>query len=154
MATEGLDIQIDGASFRKTMHTLDLFAPELRKDLVKELRGIASSLKSGAAGRFPVGRTGQGQGGFKSSVRVRGDDVSGSVFNMTRQGQILEFVGSASSGSTTQGQSLIRSLTAKYGPPGRFMWEEYDSRNVPNEVDAVIANAERKLQGDLNRADA
>lgn len=152
MATGGL-VQVEGDGFRKTMHALDLFAPDLRKRLLKDLRTIAAGVRKDAAAAFPV-RSGAGKTGFKSSVRNRGDDVSASVFNKTPQSQILEFAGSKSSGSTPQGQSLIRNLTTEYGEPGRFMWAAYDGRDVEGDVDAAIAAAEAALQGDLEKADA
>lgn len=163
MATGGL-VQVEGDGFRKTMHALDLFAPDLRKRLLKDLRTIAAGVRKDAAAAFPV-RSGAGKTGFKSSVRNRGDDVSASVFNKTPQSQILEFAGSKSSGSgtrrtkngnvpSTHGQTLIRNLATEYGAPGRFMWAAYDGRDVEGDVDAAIAAAEAALQGDLEKADA
>lgn len=70
------------------------------------------------------------------------------VRNMTRQGAILEHAGSASSGATPQGQSLISNMTSLYGPPGRFAWKAYDKRHV--QVDAEFNAAVKSFEVEMN----
>lgn len=72
------------------------------------------------------------------------------VRNTTAEGSILELAGRGSRGKTPQGQSLIKTLDARYGAPGRFMWDAYDF--LQPEIHAEFAAAASEVEAELQRA--
>lgn len=138
-----------------TYKTLLAVDKDIAKEMDKTLRGVLTYIADVAKGRAPDGDTGRMQAGYKvKRGRVRGaGTVSWRAYNRTRQGAILEFAGSSSNGFTGQGQSLIRNLTQKYGPTGRFLWQAYDE-NADFVLVSVARTAEKyeaALQARLDR---
>lgn len=149
---DGVGVEFDTRSVKKTLHALDLFAPDLRDKLVKELRWLTNAIRTRAWSRFPVGRTGKGRDGFKARTSVsRTDEVRASVYNMEKSEAILEFAGSKTSGLTKRGRSLIATLNERHGSTGRFIWAAYDEVDVPGAVETMARAAERELQARLDR---
>lgn len=93
---------------------------------------------------------------YKSQLRSRKSVTVVKVMNDTRQGQILEFAGSASSGKTRQGKALIASLNSKYGETGRFMWAAYDMLEpyVVDQVNDAVREVEEFLDSSFRGGDA
>ena len=151
----GNSIEVYGV--KKTIGAMEAFAPEIRKRLNKEIRESLNITKARAQSLYPLGA-------WKITINKRkllgslgtapgtldpkkwGDSDPGA------RAAIFEFVGSSSGGVTPQARGLIRSLNARYGQPGRFLWEAWDEtgRDVLDRIRTSLKTAERDLQTKLD----
>ena len=138
----GAEIVIDG--LEETLAALERLEPTLRRHTEKDLRHVVSSVAAGAAGRVHS-RSGDTAAGY----RVRSRRGMLQIHNRSVGAAILEFAGRVSpQGKTPQGRSLIETLNAQYGSPGRILWAEWDAQQarVLSEVEAAVARAEAEIQ--------
>lgn len=150
-----LDARVTVVGLVETQKILKQLEPKVHRTLNRRLRKIALEVAADAASNASVAsRTGRMAGGYKvKRGKVRSASAQGfAVINDTPEGAILEFAGAASSGSTPQGQALIRSLEAKYGPPGRFAWEAFDAKEEQHiaALMAIVAEMEAETQKAFN----
>lgn len=143
-----------------TVNALRLFSPDLLAELGDEMREIMREVADGAIVRFPIGpnRWGEGHGVAGYKVRkTRGsqmfDRIGYTAYNANKSAAITEFAGRVSAGKTTRGQSLIRSLNARYGTAGRFLWASWDERAAAalTRLRAAVAVVEAEFESRLGR---
>lgn len=144
--TSSSDIVIE--NLVETRQLLTTFAPDLRKEMDREIRAVASTVRSGAAGKVKS-KTGKTAGSF----RIKSRRGSTAVETTEASGAILEMAGRANPGGLSkQGASLIRTLDSQYGPPGRLMWATFDAMTPTAEVriTTAVARAEAGLQAAMD----
>jgi len=145
MATVGEGVRVDSASLKRTLDELSELAPDLRKDLLGELGIIAGEIRADAASRI-VSRTHESARGYKVQVSAgRGVRIVGT----TAGAAISEFAGSVNpAGKCPQGASLVSTLNATYGKPGRILWAAFDARK--EEMERRVAESVRHTEEALN----
>lgn len=155
---QGTNIRIDGV--KETIKALGVFEPEVKKAMNKEIRKSLAQVRNVAKGKYPQGAW---------SVRLNNKKLLGSIAATaggggwttslkdtppgTRAG-VLEFIGSKYSGNDPQVSGLIKSLNARYGQPGRFLWSAWDQVGAKalEDIKAAVLKAERDLQASLDSA--
>lgn len=154
-------IRITGV--RDTLYAMQQFDPETKKALRKVIREALSETARGAKSEYP-------QGAWSVSVfnKYRGGQLAlGSVkaaggsrnnpWNTSDAGvraAIFEFIGSSYGGNRPQVVNMIQSLTRRYGSPGRFLWDAWDSGGVRrlDDITREVKAAERRLQSLMDAA--
>jgi hypothetical protein len=134
---------IEVVGLESTLRAIRALDPDVNRELNREVRAALKPVRDLAAANSPH-RTGD----MASRYVIRKSRRGWRIEQDTPQGVILELAGSRSSGHDPQGISLIRNLTAQYGPPGRFLWEAWDELEVQTEarVRGAIRTAERALE--------
>lgn len=155
-ARTGASIEITGV--KKTVTALREFTPDVHKALNKTIRQALAITRSAAKGRYPNGDWGLriNQKLILGSIRTQAGSL-GQSWGESSPGvkaAIFEFAGSAGDGKTPQAQALIQSLNARYGQPGRFLWDAWDEtgRAALERIRIAMQQAERELQAHLNAA--
>jgi hypothetical protein len=157
MDRQNSNIQITGV--KETARALKEFAPDLHKSMNKEIRKSLNVVKARAQSKYP-------KGSWKINInqkRILGSIVAtsgggtstGSSWSNAPDGvraAIFEFAGSKTDGATPQAKGLIKSLNARYGTPGRFLWSAWDEtgKQALSEIETAVRRAERDLQGRLD----
>lgn len=146
--TRGLVTATGIRSAQDTMKALD---PALSKGLDRDIRAAVNDVRGKARSLAPS-RTGALRRGIvtrKGPARKRGA-VAWQVRSGTRQGGILEF---AQVGHTPRGRSLVATLTARYGSPGRFVWQAWDDQKsaVYSRIRATVLATEDLINSRLGR---
>lgn len=142
---------------KQTIAAMEQFAPEIRKRMNKEIRQQLAFTQARARSLYPHGAW---------QIVINKKRLLGSIqtapgtLNRKKWGEsdpgaraaIFEFVGSQTEGDTPQVQGLIKSLNARYGEPGRFLWEAWDEtgRSVLSNIRTSVLAAERDLQAKLD----
>jgi hypothetical protein len=157
-------LSVDVADIPQTRALLARFEPDLLKRLDSELTAIAVNLKRRAQSYIAVtGVTGTAyrvltrtrQGRFSKSVTTaRGHarhwgDAPGQL------AAIFEFangVRDAEPQNVQRTRSLIDTLNARYGKPGRFLWAAWDDRAAADmaAVDATVKAVEAEYSARLS----
>lgn len=112
-----------------TLAVLKEFAPDLVKELNDEIRAAMKEVAATASMRFPTGPGRWGDGHGKDGFRVKKSKakIGYSAINSVKSAVITEFAGKVNPGGLKpRGASLIRTLNAEYGSPGRFLWSTWD----------------------------
>lgn len=139
----GAEIEIHGLD--GLLARLERLSPEVRKAFEAELRSVVRSVGAAAGARLHPGANDS-----RSSYAVRARRGAFKVHNPKRGAVISEFAGRANPGGLTpRGATLIRTLNAAYGPPGRLVWQAWDERRdeVTGKVEGIVAAAEARLRG-------
>lgn len=155
--TERLGSSIEVTGVKATIRALEVFAPEIRERLNKNIREALATTNIRAKGHFPQGAW---------VVRINKKKLLGTI--MAKPGNrvdnkwgdsdpgvkaaIFEFAGSRTSGATPQSKGLIASLNRRYGQPGRFLWAAWDEtgKDVLDRIRTAMLAAERDLQSKLD----
>lgn len=142
---------VTATGLKSTQEALKAIDPLLSKAMDRELRGAVNQVRSKARSLAPA-RTGDLRRGIvtrKGSARRRGQ-VDWQVRSTTRQGAILEL---AAAGHTKRGRSLVATLNARYGSPGRFVWEAWDQTKsgVYGRIAATVRQTEDLINTRLGR---
>ena len=158
---------VDVVGVAETRDLLARFEPDLLKRLDRRLNAVARNLRSGAQANFErTGasgnayriRTRKRAGGFSKSVMAEGGSVPAGVKWSTEPGVLAAIFELAAAPRDARPQnvertrSLIVTLNARYGTPGRFLWEAWDDdgdgylAQVGAEIKAVEAEYTRRLQ--------
>ena len=149
-------IKITGVG--QTMTALKAFEPEVYKVLRKGIRTKLRSVGRGASGRYG--------GKYKVSIRDAGRRPGASVEGVMgpqpkgrndwsspqTRAVIFEFAQNATRPGT---RAAIQSFQTRFGSPGRFLWEEWDSqggKRISEEIAGDIREAEKVLQAKLDAA--
>lgn len=146
--TRGL---VTATGIRSAQDTLKAIDPALSLGLDRDIRAAVNDVRGKARSLAPS-RTGALRRGIvtrKGSARKRGA-VAWQVRSGTRQGGILEF---AQVGHTPRGRSLVATLTARYGSPGRVVWQAWDDRKsgVYSRIRATVLATEDLINARLGR---
>lgn len=138
----GGEVEIYGLdSLLARLHRL---SPQLDAELVEQINAVAGEIADEARARIHY-RTGRAFRGYQ--VQRKANLVK--VRNATAGGQISEFAGSANPGGLTpRGATLIRTLNAAYGKPGRLVWSAWDERKDDQtaKLAALVEAAEARLR--------
>lgn len=134
-------IKVDGVA--ETIKALGRVDPELKKQVVKNMKAAGAPTEEAARSLLPNARPLSGwdawKGGYdvaavRKGIRVafRGSKVRGAhdpdkiplltLRQKNAGGAIFDMAGRRSSGSTPQGQVFVRMLNARGGPASRYMW--------------------------------
>lgn len=143
----GLTIDVD--HLEDVRQGLNEFDPQVRLALDRTIRRSLQSVAAEAAGTLH-----DGPGGGRRQYRVERRKGGYRLINRDRGATISEFAGSRNpQGLTPRGRTLIATLDAAYGKPGRIAWAAWDRRReqVDREIVAALAVAERELDARLGR---
>ena len=134
----GAAIVIDGLD--AVYDACDAVGPELRRRLDRDVGEAVARVARAAAARVDS-RTGRTAAGYRVSRR-RG---VWRVVNRELGATILEF---AQTPRCRRGETLIRTLDAKYGPPGRILWHSWErlGPSVAEDVQRIIRDAEMRIE--------
>lgn len=160
---------VDVSDLAQTRALLKRLEPDLLKRLDQQLNAVARDLRSGAQSRFAqtgadgdayVVRSRNRVSGFSKSVAARGGSVGAGEKWSTEPGvlaAIFEFangVRNAQPQNVARTQSLIATLNARYGSPGRFLWSAWDAKSSTYmaDVEAAIAAVEAEYSARLGAA--
>jgi hypothetical protein len=157
---------VDVAGIPQTRALLARFEPDLLKRLDRRLNVIARRLKAGAQANLAA--TGVTGNGYRVRTRARVGRFSKSViasgggYTETHWGDtpgvlaaIFEFangVRDSQPQNVPRTKSLIATLNAKYGQPGRFLWAAWDEQKVASlaavetEIKAVEAEYTARMR--------
>lgn len=153
----GSNIEIQGV--RQTVNALIAFTPDVKKALNDSIKESMGEVATRARAKYPKGSYG---------VQITKRKILGTVYARGgRRGKrwgdsstspgvraaIFEFAGSAGPGKTPQARGMIKSLTERYGQPGRFLWAAWDElgKGVLASIKYDVEKAERELQATLDR---
>lgn len=159
MSENSLDLDLRVAGVKATITALRNLAPDVKREMDREIRSVMSTVKAGAESRYPGGAW---------SVKLNAKRLFGSVEAISGgergdtwrdsgpgvKASVFEFAGKYQPGKTPQAKAMIDSLNARYGSPGRFLWDSWDdnkTRALAQIKDAVL-RAERELQTRLDTA--
>lgn len=154
----GIEIDIDGiARVRRALRELE---PEALRRLDRELyraarvvadeagRTMAARARTHSGESPPAARSYRVQYRRSQTGAVRGLRIT----TKSRGASIIEFAG-RSGAYTPRGRTLVRTLTQRYGRPGRVLWAAWDAHDL--EVEArirdAVAEAERRIQQFVER---
>jgi hypothetical protein len=148
---------IEVTGVKQTIQALESFAPEIKERLNREIRKALKSTETRAQSKYPKGAyTVQiNKKKLLGSVTTRRGSVGGKRWGEADAGPraaIFEFAGSNQDGRTPQAKGLIKSLNARYGTTGRFLWAAWDEtgKDVLENIRTSLLSAERDLQSKLD----
>jgi hypothetical protein len=149
------NIRIDGV--KQTVAFLKDFAPEIQKAMNKTIRLALNDTKRGAEARYPKGAWSVNINSKKilGSISARSGGTRASSWADSSPGikaAVFEFAGSRQPGRTPQARAMIASLRARYGEPGRFLWDAWDEggKDALDKIETAVKQAERELQAKLD----
>lgn len=153
----GSNVRITGV--KQTIAALRAFEPEIEDALGKQIKEALRATEREAKAIYPrgawtVGRTRKKLLGYVAAraggtrARSWGDSAPG-----IRAG-IFEFIGTQYSGDRPAVLKTIESLNARYGSPGRFLWEAWErtGQGILDEIKESVQAAEKELQSRLDAA--
>ena len=138
----GVLTKVDTQHLELIRARLRVFAPKLQVALDAELRQAARPVTDAAESEL---RSRAQQISSGSHYGLRRSKGLLAIFSRTRGSAIAEFAAVAHS---RQGATLIATLNDRYGPPGRLLWDAWDSHSEEFMVGvkATVAASEAKLQ--------
>lgn len=154
----GTSIEVKGVG--ETIRALKAFEPEIHKALNKTIRSALNEVKAGAQARYPKGAwtVRINQKNMLGTIRTApGSSADAKSFGEAAPGvraAVFEFAGKYQDGKTPQAKAMIASLNARYGSPGRFLWDSWDANAsyVVDNIREAVLNAESRLQANLDAA--
>lgn len=151
------DTNIRITNVKATIAALDTFAPEVKKAMNKTIRQALDVVRTGAEQRYPKGAwsININQKKILGAISARGGGERAARWGDSAPGiraAIFEFAGSTQPGKTPQARAMIESLNRRYGAPGRFLWDAWDSQgqNALDQIQDAVYGAERELQAKLD----
>lgn len=140
-------LRVEARNLQQTNDLLKAIDPRLMRAMDKSIRGSMDVVRDAARGVAPS-VTGRLRAGIVTRKGRKAGAVAWQVRSNTRQGGILEF---AAQGHTPRGVSLVQTLTARYGSPGRFVWEGWDRNKagVLEGIAAAVADGEHVVNAEL-----
>lgn len=142
-------VTVDGIN--STVATLRAMDRTLLLQFNRQLRAAANSVRGAARGLAPRRTGALASGIVVRKGRSTATSTGWRIQSTTRQGAILEF---AAQGRSNQGRSLVATLTARYGSPGRVVWRAWDAQaaRAYTAIAAAVRAAEAQINADLGRA--
>ena len=158
---------VDVTGLPQTRDLLRRFEPDLLKRLDSRLNAVARDLRGGAQASFE--RTGASGSAYSIRTRTRAGGSSkavttapGSVGRGERWSskpgvlasvfELAAAVRDSRPQNVQRTRSLIATLNARYGAPGRFLWDAWDDRkekamaSIKAEIEAVEAEYTARLR--------
>lgn len=134
----GASVEIDG--LLETRHLLKTLRPDMLRELNRRVSGVQRRLKSGAQAKFSV--TGH-NADYRVFSRTRSDGFARGVHlgpgqvargerwstNANVLANVFEFaanVRDAKPQNVARTQSMLATISARFGEPGRFLWSAWD----------------------------
>ena len=162
----GAPMAVDVSGLPETRRLLRQFEPDLLKRLDAKMNSLARQLKAsaqanfertGASGTAYRVRTRSRVSGFSKAVTTTGGSVAAGEKWSSAPGvlaAIFEFANgprNAQPQNVPRVQSLIATLNARYGSPGRFLWAAWDSSGKQHlhEIDAEVKAVEAEYSARL-----
>lgn len=160
MSDTNLDLDLRVAGIKQTITALRNLAPDVKKEMDGEIREIMGTVKAGAESRYPKGSWTvklNSRRLFGSVEATAGGDRDPNSWDKSGPGvkaAVFEFAGKYQPGQTPQAKAMIDSLNARYGSPGRFLWDSWDANKTRAlaEIRDAVKRAEAKLQTQLDAA--
>lgn len=160
MSDTSLDLDLRIGGVKATITALRNLAPDVKREMDKEIRSVMTTIKAGAESRYPGGAWSvklNAKRLFGSVEAVAGGERDPNSWAKSGPGvkaAIFEFAGKYQPGATPQAKAMIDSLNARYGSPGRFLWDSWDDNKVRalGQIKAAVVRAERELQTRLDAA--
>lgn len=139
------------AGVNTTVTTLRAIDRTLAVQFNRTIRAAANQVRDAARARAPVRTGAMRRGIVVRKGRATATDTGWRITSLTPQGAIFEL---AAQGHTKQGKALVAGLTARYGPPGRFIWAAWDAQAADTfrAIRAAIVEAEATIQARLGGA--
>jgi hypothetical protein len=140
-------LRVEARNLQQTNDLLKAIDPVLLRTMDKHIRTSMNVVRDRARVLAPS-VTGGLRAGIGTRKGRKAGKVAWQVRSQSRQGAILEF---AAESKTTQGASLVTTLTARYGAPGRFVWEAWDQKKdtVLTGVEQAVAEGEAVVNTEL-----
>lgn len=148
--TSSAHVSINVAHLEQTLYLLGTIDPQLRTALDREIKHAMSEIAAVASSRI----AGHGSGASARGYRVERRRGGFRVRNVERGAAIAEFAGSVNpDGRTPRGQTLIRTLSATWGKPGRLAWAAFDETkdSVFANINAAIEAVEAQVNARMGR---
>lgn len=166
MSSGGASYEVNIEDVAATRYLLKQFGPDLLKKLDRELTQVARMLKStaqsnlsrtGVSGSAYMIRTTNRAGSFTKGVTTAPGSVPRGERWSTKPGVLAAVFEFAQNVRTSKPQNIARTkamlatVTARYGKPGRFLWDAWDSMSsgALARVHGAVATAEDELSGRL-----
>jgi len=144
MGTERALFEAEVVGWREANRVLNDLDRSVRTEVYGGLEGTLKAAASEAAGR--INRvSGASARGYRVSRSGRGVAIR----NSARGAVISEFAGALHpQGVTPRGRTLISTLNARYGEPGRLAWAAVDRRRaqIDAQVQATVEAIERRYR--------
>lgn len=143
-------IQLDVDRVNETRAALGEFEPLARAALDREIRAAINEIRAVASARL----SGRGTNTSARGYRVERRRTGYRLRNVERGAMIVEFAGRVNpDGLTPRGRTLIQTLNATYGRPGRIAWAAWDARKevTMGRITAAVATAERAVDRYMGR---
>lgn len=136
------------AGINSTVATLRAIDRQLAVQFNRVLRAAANRVRDMARAKAPVDSGAMRRGIVVRKGRATSSDTGWRITSLTPQGAIFEF---AAQGHSRQGTSLVNTLTARYGEPGRFIWDAWDAQAAATyrAIAAAVRDAEHTIQARL-----
>jgi len=167
MADESdIRFNIEVKNLAAAIKALGKFDPELRKQIIKDMKGAATPMVADARGRvpeIPLSNWGTWRGGYNPAVVRRRTNVAvrtGAVRGATRDtipiltlrsvdaaGVIFDMAGRRSSGNSPQGAAMIRQLNT-FGQASRTLWPAAEAHigTVTGALEGIIDTVGREIE--------
>lgn len=168
MADESdIQFRIEVQNLAAAIKAIGKFDPELRKQIIKDMKGVAAPMVATARGRVPespLSNWGDWRGGYDArrvgrriNVAVRTGAVKGAsrdtiplltLRSVDAAGHIFDIAGRSSSGSSPQAAAFIRQLDT-FGQASRTLWPAAEQHmgtvedGLEQIIDRVSAEIER-----------
>ena len=152
------NVRIDGV--KQTIDALRAFTPDVERLLDTQIKDALRATETAARARYPrgswiVGRSKKKMLGYIAARAGGGSSKkSWGAGPPGRRAGIFEFIGTGYAGDRPQVLGLIKSLQARFGSPGRFLWAAWDATgsDVLERIEESVRGAERELQAHLDMA--
>lgn len=164
VSTDGLSMSVAVFGLRDVQRSLRAFAPDLKKEMDKEIRAAIQPVRSRAQSLVPAVAMsgwrawGGSRGGaldwdprlIKSGIRIAqggrgragtGVRVAWRITNKSAAGAVFEVAGRRNrSGNSARGAQFIANLT-RHAPPSRLIWQAWDDLGGDDQVTPKILAA-------------
>jgi hypothetical protein len=112
------------------------------------IRQATNRVRDQARGKAPSATGAMRRGILVRKGRATRSDTGWRIMSLTPHGAIFEL---AAEGHSKQGRSLVSTLTARYGAPGRFVWDAWDAQASATyrAIAQGVRDAEAQIQARL-----
>jgi hypothetical protein len=159
MSDTSLDLDLRVGGVKATIAALRNLAPDVKREMDREIRSVMTTIKAGAESRYPAGAWSVKLNAKRlfGSVEAIGGGERADTWRDSGPGvkaAVFEFAGKYQPGKTPQAKAMIASLNARYGSPGRFLWDSWDENKTRAlaQIKTAVLRAESELQTRLDSA--
>ena len=161
-----IDFRIEVKNLAGAIKAIGKFDPELRKKIIKDMKGVAAPMVADARGRVPespLTNWGNWRGGYdprrvrrRINVAVRTGRVRGAsrdtiplltLRNVDAAGAIFDMAGRTSGGTSAQGAAMIRKLDT-FAQASRTVWPAAEAHigTVTDGLEGIIDSVSREIE--------